>query len=387
MLFCYEGNSLKSGIYEIRNRLTGRSYIGQTGEFKERWNYGYKLNLIRNRCHNQFLQNDFNKCVKRFGYEIEDLINFDKEILSEITNFLEFHILEVLNEGTKKKRKSREKYWMKLYTQNGYYLYNFIQEKNGKYSYSAESKQKMSASQKGKHQLTIYNNIELLSPDGTLYTKIEGIYGFAQKHDLNESHLVEVLKGKRKTHKGWRLKENECYSLEKTYDVKLISPKGKIYGPITNLRKFAIKHNLEPSNLYALINEKIYSHLGWKLPKHKNKTRFKTYDVKLISPDNKIYGPIVNVMEFCQKHDIKYECILDVINRRSKTHKKWRLLENINYTPKRVYNIVLLSPTNIEYLLIENLTKFAKINGLSRKYLRHLVNGKIKQYKGWKVKV
>lgn len=28
MQFYYEGNSLKSGIYEIRNRLSNKSYIG-----------------------------------------------------------------------------------------------------------------------------------------------------------------------------------------------------------------------------------------------------------------------------------------------------------------------------------------------------------------------
>ena len=74
MLFFYEGNANKPIIYEIRNRLTNRGYIGQGGKCKRRWDGGYKSSLLKNKCHNSFFQNDFNKCLRMFGYELNDLI-------------------------------------------------------------------------------------------------------------------------------------------------------------------------------------------------------------------------------------------------------------------------------------------------------------------------
>ena len=53
MLFNYEGNSKLSGIYEIRNRYTNRSYVGQAVRLKERWT-GHKSSLLLNKHSNSF---------------------------------------------------------------------------------------------------------------------------------------------------------------------------------------------------------------------------------------------------------------------------------------------------------------------------------------------
>ena len=84
MLFFYNGNSKLSGIYEIRNRHSNRSYIGQAKEFKERW-ASHKCALLGKFCNNKFFQNDFNKCFEKLNH----------------TDFLEFHVIEVLNNSTK----------------------------------------------------------------------------------------------------------------------------------------------------------------------------------------------------------------------------------------------------------------------------------------------
>lgn len=49
----------------------------------------------------------------------------------------------------------------------------------------------------------IYPNI--LSPDGKVYN-VPNIRQFAKKHNITESALGEVLRGKRISHKGWKLK-------------------------------------------------------------------------------------------------------------------------------------------------------------------------------------
>lgn len=48
----------------------------------------------------------------------------------------------------------------------------------------------------------------IIDPTGIEYN-IENAKAFAVKHNLNRSHLVGVLNGKRKSHKKWKLKENK----------------------------------------------------------------------------------------------------------------------------------------------------------------------------------
>jgi group I intron endonuclease len=113
MLFFYEGNSLKPGIYEIRNRYSGRSYIGQAKRFKER--ITWHISSLRNNKHgNKFLLNDFLKC---------------KEILDH-DNFLEFHIIDIMENSTKEERNIKEEYWIKEYKENRYELYNIEEKPN-----------------------------------------------------------------------------------------------------------------------------------------------------------------------------------------------------------------------------------------------------------------
>lgn len=76
---------------------------------------------------------------------------------------------------------------------------------------AAVVKQKQSIARKGKYlgeessRYIVLDNIQLLAPDGTIYTKIEGIKEFAAMHELSKNHLSELLSGKRKTHHGWKL--------------------------------------------------------------------------------------------------------------------------------------------------------------------------------------
>jgi group I intron endonuclease len=133
MIFEYSGASKTPAIYEIRNRHTHRSYVGQTTEPKNRWN-GHKTSLLRGKHSNSYLQADFNRSLEVLGHD----------------NFLEFHVIEALPGSTQEKRNDRELYWMREYVKHGYKLYNIDFECNGDYVKSKETKQKISQAHIGK---------------------------------------------------------------------------------------------------------------------------------------------------------------------------------------------------------------------------------------------
>jgi group I intron endonuclease len=65
MLFDYQGNSLKSGVYKLTNLSNNRIYIGSAKGFKQRW-YKHHYALKNNKHSNRFLQADYNKCGEYF---------------------------------------------------------------------------------------------------------------------------------------------------------------------------------------------------------------------------------------------------------------------------------------------------------------------------------
>lgn len=46
----------------------------------------------------------------------------------------------------------------------------------------------------------------LISPEGIAYT-VENCSQFSKEHNLNNAHVIQVLKGKERQHKGWRAEE------------------------------------------------------------------------------------------------------------------------------------------------------------------------------------
>jgi group I intron endonuclease len=74
-----------------------------------------------------------------------------------------------------------------------------------------EIKEKRSKARKGRYtgkensRFRVITDIKLISPDGDIHTSINGIKDFATEHNLSPNHLCELLHGKRKSHKGWRV--------------------------------------------------------------------------------------------------------------------------------------------------------------------------------------
>ena len=92
------------GIYQIFNKVTGVSYIGQSNNVSKRI-YNHKRNLKKGKCHNNYLQDSYKKHgVEAFEYRLVQ--NLPVEFLTDA-----------------------ETYWMNYFTENGG-TYNFIKARD-----------------------------------------------------------------------------------------------------------------------------------------------------------------------------------------------------------------------------------------------------------------
>ena len=278
MQFNYEGHSLKSGIYKIINNSNNRIYIGSAKRFKER-RQSHARHLRSGKHSNKYLQSDFNKCGE------------DK---------FEFHILE-LTEGTQEERRVREQFWIDQFHDKQEQCYNHRkdalvmesssieelrktqsqrttelwqdpeyranhEEKIREFTQTDEYRKKLSEATKAKWQ-----NPEFQEKAKAIYQSEE----FKQKASKNsrklwedEEHRIKQSEA-RKT--SWRLDPNRKLQasermkarMAKTYT--LLSPIGKTIT-FTNMSKFCLENNLQPSGLCNVAKGKWFSYKGWTLP-------------------------------------------------------------------------------------------------------------------------
>lgn len=187
---------MTTGIYEIRNKINGHIYIGSSSDIEKRW-WRHKGFLKNGNHHSKHLQNAWNK----YGEEnfVFDIIMFCDEdrLLLEEQKFLdewkpEYNICKVAGKTTGLK---------------------------GYYKHSQESKIKMSKAKLGKKQSKehrrsiglghlgktnsrkVYSG--LLDSNGKVYNNISNLTKFCKENELNYSHIIQVLLGNRKSHKGW----------------------------------------------------------------------------------------------------------------------------------------------------------------------------------------
>lgn len=272
---CLSNKNLKiPGIYCLYNQLNERRYIGSAKNILKRVRE-HRSFLSKSKHWNKFLQSDWNKC----GEEA-----FQVLILEKVLN------IEFLA--------SKEQKWIDRYYDNQKNCYNIqpTVDRSIGIPHSEETKRKISKKLKNhpgiiKAKSKMWN-VDLVSPDGVVYSNIENLEQFSRTHNLNSCSLWNLINGKLLTYKNWRLyntpkKEillqirGEKISISKlgrsrpdvalrhtkTYDVKLISPNGEIFGPIVGVSNFARKHKLLIPKLCKLLNGKCKSHKGWTIYK------------------------------------------------------------------------------------------------------------------------
>ncbi len=104
----------------------------------------------------------------------------------------------------------------------------------------------------------------LLSPTGETYTHIVGLVAFCKTHGLTPSGLSSLLSGRYPSYKGWHLLG--VSSPVNVYDgFQLVAPDGTIYTRIEGLAAFAKEHGLSKQGLYRIIKGSRPSYKGWRL--------------------------------------------------------------------------------------------------------------------------
>ena len=280
---------MKVIIYCAHCICTGKKYIGQTKkELKER------IKQHKNSCFsNKYRNIKFYKAIKKYGWE----------------NF----IWGIIEEGDINIWNFKEIYWIEKYNtyEDGY---NLTEGGNNRIIYEKR-----------------YKEFELMSPEGKII-KGKNIKKFCEENKLPYSNINNLLLGKGKSCKGWKLPNTklvgkQSYALTISREYEIMSPNGEIIKG-KNVSKFCRKYDLSISAIINVLNEKLYSHKGWKLSctelvggKMTSKKLEKEY--KLISPDGIVYEG-KGVRTLCRKFNLYEGSISEVLNEKRKHYKGWK---------------------------------------------------------------
>lgn len=298
----YEGNSLKPGVYQIRNLLNEKVYIGSAKRFKERWQ-GHLRSLEKGTHHNKHLQSAYNL----YG-----------------TNGFVVEILELVS-GSTEERRNREQEHIDGYLEKWDMCYNVryktIEHEPSCFTHTPEeTRKKLSAQRKGRtpwnkgrkspetsginhphygkpmpaatKEKLIAANIgrpppnKGKSPSPETRKKIgDASRGRKRSPETNEKIREKVLgkprpcmKGKRSPMKGKQHTEETKALMSKAKrnvkrpkrmrvweNIKLLSPEGILHTRIDCLQDFAKEHGVNNSNLYLVLIGKRKMHKGWTL--------------------------------------------------------------------------------------------------------------------------
>ncbi len=351
MIFNYNGNANKAGIYKITNTQTNKIYIGETHKFKKRW-CEHKQHLLSG-----LVSSNQTKASKRF----QNSFNFwYKKVGND--DFLVFDVIDVMPDNlTKEERLIQEEYRIQEFILDGKReeLYNTklfpTQEKEKTcWSYTPEeTRKRLRESHLGikPSQETIEKRrIALSGSNNSNYGKHPSL---ETRRKQSESHkgIPSGRKGKHPTEET-RRKSSEAHKGQPAWN------KGG-YGPMTNKhhseetkrkigeanRGHVMSEEQKRQHSLALTGRKLSKeHIAKVVQKrkanHKPQTEkqklaaklanIKTYNIQLLSPEGAVYGPIVNMKQFCEEHSIGRTNVCKLINGKYKTCNGWKLLKNEN---------------------------------------------------------
>lgn len=133
-------------------------------------------------------------------------------------------------------------------------------------------------------------------------------------------------------------KQERCYNIspeagrhphfERMLSCTVIAPNG-LEVSFTGMRKFCREVGIRFSSFCDMVNGRIVSAEGWRLPKNRSRpiglTLPKQYNVKLVAPSGMIYGPITNLESFCRDHQLQASSIRHLLAGRYRSSKGWKL--------------------------------------------------------------
>lgn len=128
------------------------------------------------------------------------------------------------------------------------------------------------------------------------------------------------------------------------------------------------KHYVNPDN-----NNSVFGKCG--------DTKYK--NIEMVDNNNNIVM-ISNLIDYCIENNLDYKSMVEVINGKSFSHKGYRLVNNINYTPYNFKIYTFINPLG-EIVEIDDLYKFCIENDLNRRHMIAVFKGKEKSHKGYKL--
>jgi group I intron endonuclease len=225
----------ESGIYQILCVPTGKIYIGSAVNLARRWKD--HLIVLRKSMHtNPHLQRAWNKYGEEgFRFSVLELVE-PSELLKAEQKWIDstectddrigFNVHAIAGSalGVKRRNESRQKLsaaksqkWEGFIDPSGnavtiINLWSFCRENDlsfGAMHNLATGKGKIRSYKGWKHVNSPYKRWfsvkyeGFIDPDGHPIPPIEDMVRFCREHDLNETHMYAVYKGRRRIHKGW----------------------------------------------------------------------------------------------------------------------------------------------------------------------------------------
>jgi group I intron endonuclease len=212
-----------SGIYQIRCRVNGKIYIGSAVNLQSRWRGHWRD--LRNGVHiNPHLQSAWNA----YG-----------------ENSFEFSVVEYVGDEM-----------LLLQTEQSWIVKTNCTDRAFGFNV------KLEATSAGMGIGRTWPGFK--DPAGNAVT-IVNLADFCRKNRLNMAAMSQLYKGqsKLKSHKGWT-HANSVRQREyiKTHD-GFIDPSGRAVGPIRNLAAFCRQHDLDDTHMVAVARGRIVSYRGW----------------------------------------------------------------------------------------------------------------------------
>lgn len=287
-----------SGIYQIVNLVSGKSYVGSAVNIGNRLR-AHLRDLEGGQHHSYKLQMAWNK----YGAEA-----FEVRILEEVD---------------KAKLLEREQYWMDILQPftNGYNIAPFANSTLG-LRYSLE----MLKSAYGEQ----YNGYDgFIDPEGNPIPPVVNLEQFSKERGLDPSSMNKLYRGVLGSHHGWT-NVNGANLVDKTHLAKhwteypgWVSPAGE-QVTIVNMRAFCKEHELDQPSMWKVMQGKYPQHKGWCYPVggYTPKQRETRTWYGYVSPDgNQVV--IEHLFKFSQEHGLSEAHMGRLRTGERKTHKGW----------------------------------------------------------------
>lgn len=344
MKYNYQLHANKPGIYKITNTHTGRIYIGQAKEFKERWK-SHASSLRNGKHQNKFLQNDYNKCKEELGHD----------------DFLVFEVIEVMEGSTKESRNKREEerigeIYQSLLPDGSRVCYNFRQKVTDK-------------------ERTCYSS----SPEETKRKQSESMKKLWENPEYKVTALDKMHSGKRIAlgDETFRAGLGASISAGKKANGALISEKLKERWADPESRKAISGKLKETLSTEESRQRKREAYLKVKAEREADPVKLEEYKRKCSEHSKKLWEEGFLSREFSNEH----RALLSV---RAKERLVSGKMEHLRQHGFKATSYKVIGPDG-NLMTIDNLSKFCKENGFSFFKFKRMLKGITPCYEGYKL--